>query len=389
MNEGIRFMVIKNADVYTEEGIFVPKDIYIKGDCFAESGENADDRWEVDASGCYAIPALTDIHFHGCSGFDFSDGTTAAIDAMAAYQASVGVANMVPATMTLPEDMLLKICEAARTYAEEDKGNRKDRARLRGIHMEGPFIAPGKKGAQSGAHIRKPDTALFDRLNEASGGLIRILTIAPEQEGAMELIERRHSGVIISLGHTSADYDLSMEAFEKGASHVTHLYNAMNPLLHRAPGLIGAAADRGDVSVEIICDGIHVHPATVRTAFKIFGDNRIIFISDSMRATGLEDGEYLLGGQMVKVTGNHALLPDRTLAGSVTSLLNCMRKAVLEMGISLESAVKCAAVNPARRIGIYGECGSISPGKKADVVLLKKEGLELRQVILGGEPVQK
>lgn len=380
-------MIIKNADVYTEEGIFAPKDIYIKGDCFAESWENADDQRELDASSCYAIPGLTDIHFHGCRGFDFSDGTRAAIDALAAYEASAGVTNMVPATMTMPEDVLHAACAAARSYAQE--GNHEGKARLRGIHMEGPFIAPGKKGAQSGAHICKPDIALFDRLNEASGGLIRILTIAPEQEGAMELIEKRHSAAIISLGHTNADYDLSIQAFERGASHVTHLYNAMNPLQHREPGLIGAAADRENVTVELICDGIHVHPAAVRTALRIFGDDRIIFVSDSMRATGLEDGEYLLGEQMVKVRRNVAFLPDRTLAGSVTSLLNCMRRAVLDMGIPLESAVKCAAVNPARRIGIYDSCGSITPGKKADVVLLKKEGLELQQVILGGEPIQR
>lgn len=380
-------MIIKNADVYTEEGIFAPKDIYIKGDCFAESGENADDLRELDASGCYAIPGLTDIHFHGCMGFDFSDGTRAAIDTLAAYEASEGVTNMVPATMTMPEDVLHAACVTARSYAQE--GNHEGKARFRGIHMEGPFIAPGKKGAQSGAYIRKPDIALFDRLNEASGGLIRTLTIAPEQEGAMELIEKRHPAAIISLGHTNADYDLSIQAFERGASHVTHLYNAMNPFQHREPGLIGAAADIENVTVELICDGIHVHPAAIRTALRIFGDDRIIFVSDSMRAAGLKDGQYLLGGQMVDVQGNHALLPDGTIAGSVASLLDCMRRAVLDMGIPLESAVKCAAVNPARRIGIYDECGSISPGKKADVVLLKKEGLELQQVILGGEPVQR
>lgn len=380
-------MIIKNADVYTEEGIFAPKDIYIEGDCFAESEESVSDRRELDASGCYAIPGLTDIHFHGCMGSDFSDGTRAAIDALAAYEASVGVTNMVPATMTMPEDVLHAACAAARAYAQE--GNHEGKARLRGIHMEGPFIALDKKGAQNEAYVHKPDIALFDRLNEASGGMIRLLTIAPEREGAMELIEKRHSAAIISLGHTNADYDLSMEAFEKGASHVTHLYNAMNSFLHRSPGLIGAAADRGNVTVELICDGIHVHPAAIRTALRIFGDDRIIFVSDSMRATGLKDGKYLLGGQMVDVQGNYALLPDGTIAGSVTSLLSCMCRAVLEMGISLESAVKCAAVNPARRIGIYDSCGRISPGKKADVVLLKKEGLELQQVILGGELVQR
>lgn len=377
-------MIIKNADVYTEEGTFVQKDIYIEEDYFVENGENASDPRELDASGCYAIPALTDIHFHGCLGYDLCDGTLDGIEAMAAYQASMGVANMVPATMTLPEDVLLKVCETVRAYTGE---GRKNRAHLRGIHMEGPFVAPGRKGAQNGDYIRKPDIALFDRLNQASGGLIRLLTIAPEQEGAMELIEKRHSETVISLGHTNADYNLSMEAFERGASHVTHLYNAMNPFGHRSPGLIGAAADRENVAVELICDGIHVHPAAVRTTLRIFGDDRIIFVSDSMRATGLKDGQYLLGGQMVNVQGSHALLADGTIAGSVTSLLDCMRRAVLEMGIPLESAVKCAAVNPAKCIGIYGSCGSITPGKKADMVLLEKEGLRLYQVILDGEPM--
>ena len=377
-------MIIKNANVYTEYGTFVQKDIYIEGEYFIESWENASDPRELDASGCYAIPALTDIHFHGCLGYDLCDGTPDAIDAMAAYQASMGVANMVPATMTMPEDVLLKVCETARAYARAD---RKNRAHLRGIHMEGPFVAPDRKGAQNGDYIRKPDIALFDRLNQASGGLIRLLTIAPEQEGAMELIEKRHLAAVISLGHTNADYNLSMEAFGRGASHVTHLYNAMNPFGHRSPGLIGAAADREDVTVELICDGIHVHPAAVRTTLRIFGDDRIIFVSDSMRATGLKDGQYLLGGQMVTVQGSHALLADGTIAGSVTSLLDCMRRAVLEMGIPLESAVKCAAVNPARCIGIYDSCGSITPGKKADMVLLEKEGLRLHQVILDGEPI--
>ena len=166
---------------------------------------------------------------------------------------------------------------------------------------------------------------------------------------------------------------------------MTHLYNAMNPYTHRAPGLIGAAADEEKVKVELICDGVHIHPAAVRTTFKIFGDDRIILISDTMRATGLEDGDYTLGGQYVKVTGNLATLKDGTIAGSVTNLMDCMRTAVLKMGIPLESAVKCAAVNSAKRVGIYDSCGSISAGKKADVVLLEKEDLALRQVILRGQ----
>ena len=376
-------MIIKNASVYTEDGIFLEKDIYIEGDHFVGTSEETSDGAVIDASGCVAIPGLTDIHFHGCVSYDFCDGTREAIDSMAVYEASVGVTNIVPATMTLSEEMLFGICSTAKAYKEE--GKQEKRARFHGINMEGPFVAPSKKGAQNGEYIYKPDVEMFDRLNAASGNIVKLLAIAPEQEGAMELIEKKHGEVVLSLAHTATDYDTAVEAFEKGASHVTHLYNAMNPYTHRAPGLIGAAADKKKVEVELICDGVHIHPAAVRTTFKIFGDDRIILISDSMRATGLEDGDYTLGGQYVKVTGNLAALKDGTIAGSVTNLLDCMRTAVLKMGIPLESAVKCAAVNPAKSVGIYDQHGSISIGKKADVVLLKKDGLTLQQVILDGK----
>lgn len=375
-------MIIKNADVYTEDGIFVRKDIYIKDGLFTENAQEADDGQEIDAMGCVAIPGLTDIHFHGCMGHDFCDGTIEAIDAMAVYEASVGVTNIVPATMTLSEDELLGICRMAKAYREE--GVQDKRSHFWGINMEGPFVSYAKKGAQNGEYIHKPDIDMFDRLNEASGNCVKFLDVAPEEEGAMDLIEKRHSQAVISLAHTCTDYDTAVTAFDKGASHMTHLYNAMNPYTHREPGPIGAAADNEKVEVELICDGVHIHPASVRTTFKIFGDGRIILISDSMRATGLEDGDYTLGGQYVKVTGNRASLKDGTIAGSVTNLMDCLRTAVLKMGIPLESAVKCAAVNPAKSIGIYDSCGSITGGKTADVVLLNKEDLSTRQVILRG-----
>ncbi|MDE7403953.1 MAG: N-acetylglucosamine-6-phosphate deacetylase, partial [Lachnospiraceae bacterium] len=316
-------------------------------------------------------------------GHDFCDGTREAIDAMAAYEASVGVTNIVPATMTLGEDTLLEICKAAKAYREE--GPKEKRARLCGINMEGPFVAPSKKGAQNEAYIRTPDIEMFDKLNEASGFMVKLIAIAPEVEGAMEFIEKRHDEVVVSLAHTATDYDTAVLAFEKGANHVTHLYNAMNPYTHRAPGLVGAAADTHKVEVELICDGVHIHPASVRTTFKMFGDERIILISDSMMATGLEDGDYSLCGQAGKVGGNLATLQDGTIAGSATNLMDCMRTAVLKMGIPLESAVKCAAVNPAKSVGIYDQYGSITPQKKANVVLLKKEDLSLRGVILEGQ----
>lgn len=375
-------MIIRNASVYAENGSFIDGDIYIEGERFAASREDISDDTVIDASGCYAIPGLVDIHFHGCAGHDFCEGTEEAMEAMAEYEGSVGVTGIVPATMTLKEERLVGICRMAGEYCREKRKGKK--AVFYGINMEGPFISYAKRGAQNEAYIHTPDIEMFDRLQEASGNLIKLVSIAPETFGAMEFIEKKRGGTVISLAHTAADYETSMEAFKRGASHVTHLYNAMNGFTHRSPGLVGAVFDHDTVSVELICDGVHIHPAAVRTAFKILGDERIIFISDSMMATGLGDGDYSLGGQKVKVTGNLATLKDGTIAGSVTNLMDCMRTAVLEMGIPIESAVKCAAVNPAKRVGIYKSCGSITPGKLANLVLLRKEGLETEHVIIEG-----
>ena len=372
-------MIIKNASVFTEEGKFAKQDIFRK---FVVSAEEADGEEIIDAKECFAVPGLTDIHFHGCMGHDFCDGTREAITAMAEYEASVGVTSIVPATMTLGEDTLQGICETAAAYVKEVKNDKA--ADLCGINMEGPFVAASKKGAQNGAYIRKPDVEMFDKLNQASGNMIKLVAIAPEVEDAMEFIKAKKDETVLSVAHTATDYDTAMEAFEKGATHVTHLYNAMNPYTHRAPGPIAAAADSG-AEVELICDGVHIHPAVVRTTFKIFGDDKVILISDSMMATGLEDGDYSLGGQAVKVVGNLATLADGTIAGSATNLMDCMRTAVQKMHIPLESAVKCAAVNSAKSVGIYDKYGSITPGKVANVVLLKKNDLALEKVILRGK----
>lgn len=375
-------MIIKNASVFTEEGKFAKQDIFIKDGKFVVSAEEADGEEIIDAKECFAVPGLTDIHFHGCMGHDFCDGTREAITAMAEYEASVGVTSIVPATMTLGEDTLQGICETAAAYVKEVKNDKA--ADLCGINMEGPFVAASKKGAQNGAYIRKPDVEMFDKLNQASGNMIKLVAIAPEVEDAMEFIKAKKDETVLSVAHTATDYDTAMEAFEKGATHVTHLYNAMNPYTHRAPGPIAAAADSG-AEVELICDGVHIHPAVVRTTFKIFGDDKVILISDSMMATGLEDGDYSLGGQAVKVVGNLATLADGTIAGSATNLMDCMRTAVQKMHIPLESAVKCAAVNSAKSVGIYDKYGSITPGKVANVVLLRKNDLALEKVILRGK----
>ena len=378
-------MIIRNALVYGEDKTFSRLDIRIEEDVFTEicpSLAPSENESVLDADGLYAIPGLIDIHFHGCMGHDFCDGTVEAIDAITRYEASCGVTSVCPATMTVSPESLVQVMDAARTYNESPA--RPGQASLVGINMEGPFISEAKKGAQAAEHIRLCDEALFCSLQERSGGLIKLVDIAPENEGAMEFIDALHDKVTISLAHTTADYQTAKEAYDRGARHATHLYNAMPPFTHRAPGVVGAAFDSPHCRAELICDGVHIHPSVVRATFQLFGDDRMILISDSMRAAGMEDGQYTLGGQDVAVKGKYAaLVSDGALAGSVTNLMDCMRTAVKEMQIPLESAIACATMNPAKAIGIYDRYGSISTGKIANLVLLDQD-LNLRQVIIHG-----
>ena len=378
-------MIIRNALVYGEDKTFSRLDIRIEEDVFTEicpSLAPSENESVLDADGLYAIPGLIDIHFHGCMGHDFCDGTVEAIDAITRYEASCGVTSVCPATMTVSPESLVQVMDAARTYNASSA--RPGQASLVGINMEGPFISEAKKGAQAAEHIRLCDEALFCSLQERSGGLIKLVDIAPENEGAMEFIDALHDKVTISLAHTTADYQTAKEAYDRGARHATHLYNAMPPFTHRAPGVVGAAFDSPHCRAELICDGVHIHPSVVRATFQLFGDDRMILISDSMRAAGMEDGQYTLGGQDVAVKGKYAtLVSDGALAGSVTNLMDCMRTAVKEMQIPLESAIACATMNPAKAIGIYDRYGSISTGKIANLVLLDQD-LNLRQVIIHG-----
>lgn len=370
-------MIIRNLKIFGEDQVFSSGDLYIKNGKITEKADMGAHEEEIDGKGYYAIPGLIDIHFHGCAGADFCDGTQEALKTIAEYELNAGVTSICPASMTLSEKVLTEIMVNAAKWPNNVG------ARLEGINLEGPFINAQKKGAQKEEDIVPCSATMFRRLQEAAKGRIRLVDLAPETEGALAFIEEIRSEAVLSIAHTTADYDTAMKAFQKGASHVTHLYNAMPPLHHRDPGVIGAALDTKNCRVELICDGVHIHPSVVRATFAMFGRERIIMISDSMRATGLDDGQYTLGGQMVTVHGNRATLFDGTIAGSVTDLMGCLRTAVKTMGISLEDAVVCAAVNPAKEIGIYDRCGSISPGKDADIVLLDEE-LNVRAVYLKG-----
>lgn len=369
-------MIIENVKVFTEEKQFKDGTIQIKDGLFTNAGSDSGE--VIDGNGCYAIPGLVDVHFHGAVGHDFCDGTQDAIEKIAEYELSQGITTIVPATMTLSMEELMKIMANAAAYKSE-KG-----AVLAGINMEGPFISVAKKGAQAATYVRVPNIEMFRKLQEASGGLIKLVDIAPEEEGAMEFIKELKDDVHVSFAHTTANYEIAKAGYDLGADHATHLYNAMPPFAHRDPGVIGAARDSSHVMVELICDGVHIHPSTVRATFEMFGDDRIVMISDSMRATGLSDGMYTLGGQDVKVVGKLATLVEGgAIAGSATNLMDCIRTAVKDMGIPLESAVACATMNAAKSVGLYDRYGSISEGKVANVVLLN-EDLSLKQVIMNG-----
>lgn len=378
-------MVIKNVKVYTENQEFVSGEVVIRDGRFAE-GEAPDDPEEVlDGEGCYAIPGLIDLHFHGCKGYDFCDGTRESIAGIAEYEASVGVTAIAPATMTLPVNELEEILAVAAKYKKENASGGQGAADLVGVNMEGPFISEAKKGAQDERNIISCDAGICRRFLNASEGLVKFVGIAPERnEKAQEFIRQMKDEVHISLAHTNADYDTAMAAFEAGADHAVHLYNAMPAFTHRKPGVVGAVSDSAHVNAEMICDGVHIHPSVVRATFKMLGADRIVLISDSMRATGMPDGQYTLGGLDVNVAGGKAtLVSNGALAGSATNLMECMKTVVKVMGIPLKTAVACASMNPAKCLGIYDEYGSIAPGKKGNVVLLDQD-LELKAVVKDG-----
>ncbi len=395
--------------IFTKNFVFEPGELIIEDGIIKEIRMCEYEDLTQKEQEQYLVPGLVDVHFHGAAGYDFCDGTKEALLAITAYENEHGITSICPATMSLPVAELENILAVAAEWKNEQAGENSavrensDRTEeriqaqsLRGIHLEGPFIAKEKKGAQKEENIIPADVATLRKLQEKANGLIKLVTIAPETEGAMECIKELSDDFRFSVGHTMVDYETACKAFEAGTDHVTHLYNAMRTGTHREPSVPEAAADYGNVYVELICDGVHVHPSVVRNAFRIYGDDRIVLISDSMRATGMLDkvsddaikGDktkvdgFTLGGQKVRVNGALATLEDGTIAGSVTNLYECMKKAVV-MGIPKESAIKAATINPARSIGIDKEVGSIEAGKRADVLIVD-ENLELEKVILSG-----
>lgn len=372
-------MLLIHANYLDEDFRLVQGDIEIEDGKILRVGKDLPRKEEdlaVDCAGSYTVvPGFVDVHIHGCAGADTCDATREALEAMAAFLLAHGVTSFCPTTMTTSRETIQAALLAAKDMMDHPM---EGGARVVGVNMEGPFIAKERKGAQKEEDILPPDFPLFQRFYEESGGIVRLVDVAPEQPGGLDFVEKASQLCTVSIAHTTADYNQAKAAFDKGVTHATHLFNAMSGLHHRKPGVVGAVFDDSRVRGELICDGFHIHPAVLRAAFRLLGD-RALIVSDSMRANGMPEGDaFDLGGQMVTVHQGKALLPDGTIAGSVTNLHQEIKNLV-SFGVPFEQAVKAATLLPARAIGLDGEIGSIAPGKRADLVVLD-ENLDIAAV---------
>lgn len=377
-------MQITGGWVYDPEEGFAERTVCTDGEKIARSSGDAQN---LDASGCYVLPLLIDLHIHGYAGADVGSAEPAELERMARALLMQGVGAFCPTTMTLPEARLAAVCRCTAVYCKE----RHPGAQAAGVHLEGPFLARERRGSHDEALLQNPDPELLRRLQKAGEGGVRLMTLAPELPGALPLIQMAvKQGVRVSLGHTQADYDTAQAALRAGAAQCTHLLNAMTPFGHRAPGVMGAAFDVPDTMVELICDGIHVHPAMVRAIFRLFGPERVLLVSDALPAAGMPEGTYRLGSQEITVHHGRAVLSGKpeTLAGSVCGLMECLRRAV-SFGIPLADAVRAASWNPACALGLETRMGSLRPGQEAGAVLLERGTLEIRAVVAHGCMVER
>lgn len=373
-------MILKNAEVFNGDFEKIRADVKIDGEKISKIG-NFSSEDGLDLTGLVVMPGLIDMHIHGCGGADTGDATPEALETMSQTLAKNGVTSFCPASMTLSFEELTKIF--ANIDAMKDKVGG---AYIHGANMEGPYIAMSKKGAQNPLYVRNPDKEEFKKLYEGCNGAIRVVDIAPECDGGDEFIKEIQPICPVSIAHTDAGYDEAVHAIELGVRHITHLFNAQSGLHHRKPGVVGAAFDVGranGVRAELICDGFHIHPATLRIAFREMGEDGTVIISDSMKAAGCPDGDYDLGGQPVYVRDGKALLADGTIAASTSNVYKELKN-VISFGIPEIQAVKSATINPAKAIRVDDKTGSIEEGKLADILVVDKD-YNIKLVIVKGE----
>ena len=375
-------MFYTNARIFTSDFQFHTGAFEVKDGIFGEILPENVPADAIDLQGATVIPGLIDVHSHGNSGADFSDGDYAGLKAMAAYYAKCGVTSFAPASMTLPYDVLAKAFANARKLVDE---NIEGLSVLRGIQMEGPYFCYKKRGAQNADYLKEPDFEGFKKLYDDCGGLVTIVDVAPELPGAAEFVAKAKELCTVSIAHTDSDYDHAKAAIDAGVTHLTHLYNAMPGIHHRTPGVIPAAVENPNVQAELICDGYHIHPASVRLAFTMF-KNRMVLVSDSGRCAGQPEGtQFDLGGQMAELRGGVAkLVGTETIACSAANLWQCLRN-VISWNIPEEEAVRAATYNPAKAIGADKVVGSIETGKVADFIITDSSYAQKRVFLAGKE----
>lgn len=371
-------MIFQNAEVFYQ-GKFQILDVRTENGMIAEIGTALHGSPATDCTGKKLLPGFVELHSHGCAGYDFSTATDAQLRTMLDYYAQHGITSVCATAMTMGLDEYEQAVRRIRAVMEDSTSNQQ----VIGINMEGPFLAAEKKGAHDASYLIPVSEEIFERLDSASGGNIRLVDIDPDDPKAMDFIQKYSSEKVISLAHTSCSYETAMQAFSCGAKHITHLFNAMNGLHHREPGIIGALSD-ADVCAEIICDGIHVHPAVIRMMFRLCPE-KMILISDSMSACGLKDGQYELGGLPVTVRKGKATLSDGTIAGSTTNVYDCMCNAI-QFGVPAEQAVLSATCLPAKALHLEHEIGRIETGCRANLVLADPD-YKIEAVYLNGNKV--
>lgn len=376
-------MILKNGNVFID-GRFIKVDLQIYEDKIVAIEDQIDfnDEETLDCTDKKIIPGLIDIHTHGCLSYDFTTSSPDEIESMCKFYASHGVTSILATTMTNEEDLYrnamsnLKVAIQCQREQKDYIG-----ASIEGIYMEGPFFGKEKRGAHCKDFLKSVSQSLLDEYQKLSGDAIKIIAIDPTLENAIEFIQQNHNNYTISLAHTDCTYDVAKMAVIAGATHVTHVFNGMSPMNHREPGLIGAASEF-HLNTEIICDGIHIHPAVVHLMFRAMPE-QMILISDAIKPTGMPNGEYMINGLQVTVENNMALLADKSLAGSLITLFDAVRNAI-NFGVPCEEAIMSATYNPAKSIHMENIIGSIGINKRADILVLD-QNFQLEKVILRGK----
>lgn len=384
-------VTLLHGNVLTPEGLIESGVLAMQGDKILYAGEASGLPSDLESSAAevirqadgYIIPGFIDIHVHGGNGEDFMDSNPEVLDRITSYHCSQGTTAMLATTMTAPKAAIDSVLKAVDSYRREEMPY----TRLEGVHLEGPFISPKWPGAQNPEHIVTANLDWLEEWERNYPGLMKQVTLAPEREGALEAIAwLKNHDIVAALGHTDASYDEVLKAIEAGLSHGVHTFNAMTGLHHRNPGTAGAMLSDDRLSAEIIADGIHVHPAGVRILARMKQGSNLILITDAMSATGMPDGEYMLGDLPVVVENGIATLKSNRngLAGSTLTMIKGFRFLIREIGLSLERASEAASLNPAKRIGIDHKTGSLVEGKLADVLLLNGD-LEIDGVWVQGK----